>query len=88
MPISPEFWEQLRVHTEEALKASGDPGVRLRGGPCDTWYVADDAPMLVQENWYDLIPEAEKWRSKPGHYALLDEMDRDARVARWVEAGS
>jgi hypothetical protein len=47
--------------------------------------VADDAPMLLQENWYDLIPEAEKWRANPGHYALVDEMERDARVAEWVE---
>jgi hypothetical protein len=87
MPISPAFWEHLRINVEKGAKATGKPVVRLRRGPCDGWVVGDDAAMLVQEDWYDLIPEAEKWRSKPGHYALLDEMDRDARVARRVEAG-
>jgi hypothetical protein len=84
MPISPEFWKQLRIHTEAAVKASSGPGVRLRGGPCDGWLVTDDAPMLLQEGWYDLMPESEKWRSKPGHYETADEMDADARVAEWV----
>jgi hypothetical protein len=87
MPISPAFWELLRTNVEKAAKATGKPVVRLRGGPCDGWLVGDDAAMLVQENWYDLIPEAEKSRSKPGHYALLDEMEPDAGVASWVERG-
>jgi hypothetical protein len=86
VPISEEFWEHLRIHMERALKASGGPGVRLRGGPCDTWYVGDDAPMLLREDWYDLMPEDEKWRAKPGRYVLQDEMDQDARVARWIES--
>jgi len=85
MPISPEFWEQLRIHAEDSLKATGGPGVRLRGGPCDGWYVKDDAPMLLQRDWYHGIPEAEKRRSKPGHYILIDELERDARVAEWTE---
>lgn len=88
MPISPEFWEQLRIHSEASLKATGEPGVRLRGGPCDGWYVADDAPMLLQRDWFAGIPEAEKRRSKLGHYELVAPMDRDARVARWVEQGN
>jgi hypothetical protein len=86
MPISPEFWEQLRIETEKALKATGEPGVRLRGGPCDGWYVADDAPMLLQRDWLAGVPEAEKRRWKPGHYVLVAEMDQDARVAKWAEA--
>lgn len=49
------------------------------------WYVGDDAPMLLREDWYELMPDGEKWRAKPGHYRLLDEMDRDARVAEWIE---
>ena len=88
MGISPELWEQLRINAETALKASGEPGVRLRGGPADGWYVADDAPMLLQRDWYQGIPEAEKRRSKPGHYVLVDEMERDARVAEWRERTS
>jgi hypothetical protein len=85
MPISPELWKQLRINAEEALKATGGPGVRLRGGPCDGWYVDDAAPMLLQPDWYEKMPEAEKWRSGPGFYQLMDEMERDARVAHWVE---
>lgn len=87
MPISPDFWEELKINAERAIKATGGPPVRLPGGPCDGWLVGDNAAMLVQEKWYDLIPEAEKWRSEPGHYALLDEMERDARVACWVDRG-
>lgn len=43
--------------SKKAAKATGKPVVRLRGGPCDGWIVGDDAAMLVQEDWYDLIPE-------------------------------
>lgn len=85
MPISERLWQQLRINTEKALKEKGGPGVRLRGGPCDGWYVADDAPMLLRADWYDLVPDGEKWRARPGHYALVDEMDHDARIAEWVE---
>jgi hypothetical protein len=85
MPISSEFWDQLRINTEKAAKATGGAGVRLRGGPCDGWVVTDDAPMLLQRDWHQGIPEAEKRKSKSGHYALIDEMDDDARVAQWVE---
>jgi hypothetical protein len=85
VPISPAFWQQLQSNVEKAIKATGKPAVRLRGGPCDGWLVGNDAAMLVQENWYDLIPDDEKWRSKPGHYALVDEMESDAMVAEWVE---
>jgi hypothetical protein len=41
--------------------------------------------MLLWEDWYDHMPNAEKWRANPGHYALVDQMERDARVAEWVE---
>jgi hypothetical protein len=87
-PSAPAFWEQLRINVEKAVKATGKPPVRLRGGPCDGWLVGDDAAMLVQENWYDMMPDGEKWRSKPGHYVLVDEMERDARVAAWSERAS
>jgi hypothetical protein len=85
MPISPAYWEQLRINVEKAVKATGKPAVRLRGGPCDGWLVGDDAAMLVQEHWYDLLPEAEKWRSGPGLYAQLGKMEQDTGVATWVE---
>lgn len=88
MPISPAFWEELRVNVEKAVKATGKPAVRLRGGPCDGWVVGDDAAMILREDWYDHIPDAEKWRAQPGRYALLDELEPDARVARWVERDS
>ena len=87
MPISPEFWEQLRINTENAIKATGKPAVRLRGGPCDGWLAGDDAAMLTQSNWYQLMPEDEKWRANPGRYVLLYEMEPDARVAEWAERG-
>jgi hypothetical protein len=47
--------------------------------------VGDDAAMLLAEDWYDHIPDAEKWRARPGYYALVAPMDPDARVARWTE---
>jgi hypothetical protein len=85
MAFSPELWRQLRINLEQAVKDSGDPGVRLRGGPCDGWLVYDHAPMLLQEDWYENVPEDEEAGVEPGHYSLVDEMDEDARIAQWAE---
>lgn len=88
MTIGDELWEHMKIATEQAIKQTGEPAVRLRGGPCDGWLVGDEAAMLTQAHWYDQIPHGEKWRAEPGAYQLVDGvMDRDARIAEWIERG-
>ncbi len=78
------FWRLVRENAEQAVKGSGEPPVRLRGGPSDGWVVMDDAPML-RDDWHTTWLDSIKAEFKPGHYVLVDEMDQDARVAVWKE---
>ncbi len=38
------FWRLLRENTEKAVKESGEPPVRLSGGPANGWVVMDTHP--------------------------------------------
>ena len=78
-----ELMRQVRIHTERAVKGEEDSlPVRLRGGPMDGYAVHDDAPALT-DRWFKTWPTSVAEKHRPGRYVLLDEMDRDARVAEW-----
>jgi hypothetical protein len=50
------------------------------------WVVHDHAEVL-KDDWHTTWPSSVAARNQSGHYALLDEMDSDARVAEWQEHG-
>jgi hypothetical protein len=79
-----EFWRLLRENAEAAVRKSGEPPVRLRGGPANDWLVTDDAPML-RDDWHTTWPEFLTAEYRRGRYVLAEEMEPDARVARWEE---
>jgi len=78
-----ELMRQVRIHTERAVKKDETSlPVRLRGGPMDGYLVHDDAPAL-RDDWHTTWPTSVAEKRQPGHYVLLNEMEKDARVAEW-----
>ena len=63
------FQEALRRTTEEYVRRSGKPGVRLHGGPQDGWLVLPDAPNL-RADWYTTWPEGIAAVFRPGRYVM------------------
>lgn len=84
--MDPVFWEELKRNTENAVRESSTPGVRLQGGPMDGWLVTADAPSL-QPDWYTTWPDSVARENRPGHYELAKPMGVESGEAVWREIG-
>jgi hypothetical protein len=65
------YWERLRSNAETDVKTSGTRGVRLSGGPLDTWLVRSNAKELAV-GWYATWPVSIR-RGRPAGYYRLSE---------------
>jgi hypothetical protein len=82
--MDPAFWEELKRNTERAVRETGTPGVRLRGGPMDGWLVSEDAPSL-ESDWFTTWPESVASKNEPGCYQVVTPMDVESGEAIWQE---
>ena len=74
------FQRALRENAEAHIRASGDEGLRLHGGPLDAWWVAKASPCLSSD-WYRSWPPSHARDHRPGRYVPSD----DGTSATWTE---
>lgn len=80
-----EFMRLVWLNTERVIKEDAHAfPVRLRRGPMDRYLVHDHADAM-NEDFYDKATDNTKAKHRSGRYVLLDEMEKDARVAQWRE---
>ena len=79
--IDVDHWKRLRANSEIDVRISGGPGVRLSGGPLDTWLVKPDADQLAI-GWYATWPASLRRGRPAGYYRLSQTGNR----AVWTPA--